>query len=289
MRLPDFLIIGAAKSGTTTLYKYLSRHPQIYMSLVKEPQFFAVDDKYVQGLEWYGSLFSEALPHQICGEASTDYTKYPRYPETAARIAQTIPNVKMIYLMRHPVDRAYSYYVHLNRNSKIEETFEEHLSRTSFCFDGSNYMMQIKQYLSFFSRESFLFLLMEELINYPRITLDKVCVFLGIDNNIELSQEENIIANSYQNFFRDTIRGKITTPLKEIPGVAQIANLLPQKGRDWIYKNILKNSFYGQQIQKQHQPLLMKPETRQMLIEKFLPLNNELAQFLDQDLSHWNK
>ncbi|NER32103.1 MAG: sulfotransferase domain-containing protein, partial [Symploca sp. SIO1C4] len=78
MRLPDFLIIGAAKSGTTTLYKYLCRHPQICMSNPKEPDFFAIDHIYDQGIDWYSSLFSEARLKQVCGEASTTYTRLPK-------------------------------------------------------------------------------------------------------------------------------------------------------------------------------------------------------------------
>lgn len=297
MRLPDFLIIGAAKSATTTLYTYLSQHPQIYMSPIKEPQFFAIDEIYSKGLEYYASLFSGALPHQICGEASTNYTKYPQYPKTTSRIAETIPKIKMIYIMRHPVERAYSYYVHLNRNLKFQETFEEQINRTSVCLDGSNYMMQIEQYLPFFPKKSFLFLLMDDLINFPQKTLAKVCSFLGINENPDffksLEGKSSIHANSADVFFQDTIRGKITQPLKKINLLVKVAYLLPQAARDFFYETILKNSLYGQSMQNtfqnQYSPYPMKPETRKILIDKFRPLNQKLETFIERDLSHWNQ
>ena len=89
MRLPNFFIIGAAKSATTTLYKYLASHPQIHMSVEKEPNFFGADIKYQRGLTWYSELFSEAEVGQICGEASTDYSKFPEYPNVYSKRLKT--------------------------------------------------------------------------------------------------------------------------------------------------------------------------------------------------------
>jgi len=286
MRLPDFLIIGAAKSGTTTLYKYLDKHPQVFFSAIKEPQFLALDEKYAKGIEWYASLFSLAQPKQVCGEASTDYTKFPLYHQTASRMAQVLPYVKMIYIMRHPVERAYSHYVHLARGKKVTETFEEHIQRTSVCLDTSNYILQIENYLQFFPKESFLFLLMEDLIDQPEQTLDKICHFINVGNEINLTTKTPVVANSRNKHFEDTIRAKITAPLRSIPGVATAATLLPQSWRDWTYEQ-LKKSFYGEQIRQQYMPPPMRSDTRQMLLEKFSSCNQKLAKFLDRDLSHW--
>lgn len=289
MRLPDFLIIGAAKSGTTTLYQYLTKHPQIYLSPIKEPQFFAVDEVYAQGMDWYSSLFLEAQPGQVCCEASTDYTKLPRYPETAARIAKALPNIKMIYVMRHPVERAYSYYVHLARGEKIQETFAENLQRTSIALDASFYMQQIEHYLQFFPRESFLFLLMEDIIYQPEQTLQQVCNFIGIDDSINLFQlhQQEVTANSGKNYFEDTIRAKITAPLRSLPGVEKVKDVIPQPWRDTAYK-LLQKSAYGQSVKQQYKAPPMAIETRQMLLEQFDQPNQELAKFLNRDLSKWS-
>jgi len=191
MRLPNFIIIGASKAGTTTLYKYLCLHPQVYMCTPKEPEFFASenDKNYTKGIDWYASLFSKAELHQVCGEASGRYTHYPHFPEASERIAQILPRVKLIYIMRHPVERAYSHYaqhIKYNQNIKhqfeVKETFEENIARDSYVLDASNYMQQIEQYLKFYSKEQFLFLLMEDLIEQPADTLRQICSFIGVNN-----------------------------------------------------------------------------------------------------------
>lgn len=287
LRLADFLIIGAAKSGTTTLFQYLKRHPQVCLSSIKEPNFFGMDENYAKGVEWYSSMFSSAQPYQICGEASTDYAKFPKFPATAQRIAHTIPHVKLIYVMRNPVDRAYAYYRHLGRKFKVCETFEEHIARTQICLESSNYMMQIEHYLHFFPKESFLFLLMEDTIERPEETLSKICRFIGVDD-IDLVQGNSVQANDSAKFFQDTLRGRITAPLRSIPALAQIAKIVPQSWRDSVYA-MLKRSSYAKSVAQEYQAPPMLPETRQMLLEHFREPNQRLAEFLNCDLSHWDR
>jgi hypothetical protein len=287
MRLPNFLIIGAAKSGTTTLYEYLNRHPQIYLSPIKEPQFFAVDSQYERGIEWYYSLFNSASPNQICGEASTDYTKLPLYPKTAERIAHHLPNVKMIYIMRHPVERVYSHYQHLQRGHKIELTFKDYIQQNSVCIDTSYYIKQINYYLNIFPQESFLFLLMEDLIHNPEPTLRNICKFLEIDEQVSLISEEKVTANNSKKHFKDTIRRRITYPIRALPFVETFKDTLPQQWRDFAY-NLLQNSFYGHQVKQQYLVPQMNNETRRWLLDKFQISNQELSEFLGRDLSSWS-
>lgn len=307
MRLPNFLIIGSSKSGTTTLYKYLCSHPQIFMSNPKEPQFFAMDERYEKGLEWYARLFEDASSSQVCGEASGRYTDFPKYPQAAARIAKHLPNVKLIYIMRHPVDRAYSHYVQTIKwnqkvatkpnlseyrttatTAKITETFEENITHDSRYLDISNYMLQIEQYLQFFSRESFLFLLMEDLIDNPINILKQICHFIGIDEEINLVEDDPIVANKASDHAQWFIRSRITAPLKSIPGMTRIASLLPQTVRDTAY-NTLRLLPNRHQVEKDYLPQPMLPETRQMLLEKFREPNQKLESFLQRDLSHWQQ
>lgn len=307
MRLPDFLIIGSSKSGTTTLYKYLCCHPQVYMSNPKEPQFFAMDDLYEKGLESYSNLFKNANSSQVCGEASGRYADFPKYPEAAARIAKHLPNIKLIYIMRHPVDRAYSHYVqtikwnqkvatnpHLSKyrttetQAKVTETFEENIARDSRYLDISNYMLQIEQYLQFFSRESFLFLLMEDLINNPADVLKQICCFIGVDEKINLFEDAPIIANRGSDHAKWFIRSRITAPLKSIPGMTKIASLLPQTVRDTAY-NTLRLLPNRHQVEKDYLPQPMLPKTRQILLDRFREPNQKLESFLQCDLSHWQR
>ncbi|MEA5509908.1 sulfotransferase domain-containing protein [Crocosphaera sp. UHCC 0190] len=297
MRLPDFIIIGSAKSATNTLYEYLFRHPQIYMSKPKEPEFFARDNKYDQGLECYASLFQEMQSHQIAGEASTIYTRYPQFPNCAERIAKNLPNVKLIYIMRDPIARAYSHYqqeIKGQQNKKIQlkilETFEEKIYRDSMVLDSSNYMLQIEQYLPLFPRESFLFIIMDDFLNNIASTLAEVCRFLEVDDKVDLMQEnEPIAANEAKTHAKWFLRSRMTEPLKRIPGVKNLATLFPQKIRDQVYENFIVNLPYKQKMEKEYLPQPMLPETRQKLLEYFREPNQRLSEFLARDLSHWNQ
>ncbi|MEO1669812.1 MAG: sulfotransferase domain-containing protein, partial [Cyanobacteria bacterium J06631_2] len=242
MRLPNFIIIGAAKSGTTTLYQYLDRHPQIFMSNPKEPNFFASDRNYARGIDWYAELFQTAKADQIVGEASTPYTHQLHLPDVPQRIFQTVPDVKLIYIMRHPVDRAYSQYlqqikIFQSRNYKadlegfkIPETFEELLARGNQTIEAADYMEQIdvlaasnyqeiiNRYLQFFHRDSCLFLLFKDLIHEPAKIVDQICDFLEIDRATELMQQTQIKANVSAQHKEWYLRSRLTAPLKEVPG-----------------------------------------------------------------------
>src|SRR5215831_9979567 len=111
-RLPDFLVIGAMKCATTTLHEQLARQPGIFMSRPKEPNFFSDDEILARGWGWYASLFWPAGEADLRGESSTHYTKLPTYPRTVERMARHLPRLKLVYVMRHPIDRLISQYVH---------------------------------------------------------------------------------------------------------------------------------------------------------------------------------
>ena len=292
MRLPDFLIIGAAKAGTTTLYDYLCQHPQIYMTSIKEPCFFSDNDIYAKGLDWYSSLFNQAASGQVCGEASTRYTRYRQYPEAATRIAQTLPNVKFIYIMRHPIERTYSHHVHEIRTgqNKPRTTFEEGIKYHSYMLDVSNYIQQIEQYLKIFPKDSFLFLLMEDLIQKPSDTLREIFKFLEVDETIDLVDRRSVAKNQARDHAEGFVRSKMTAPLKKIPAFSHAVGLLPQEWRDFAYQVLKALPYYGKWGKNQsYLPPPMLPETRQMLIEKFREPNQKLAELLNRDLSHWSK
>jgi hypothetical protein len=291
---PDFIIIGAAKSGTTTLYQYLCRHPNIYMCTPKEPDFFSVDAHYAKGIDWYYSLFDDAKPTQICGEASTTYSRWHQHPHPVERIYQALPQVKLIYIMRHPIERAYSFYIHRYKGSlhkpehAVLKTFEDTIEQQSEFIESSYYFAQIEQYLSFFPKESFLFLLMEDLISKPAATLEKILTFINADTQIDLTAEEKIVANQADDYPEWFVKKQLLNPLKTIPGVELLASLLPDQAKNNLYQ-MIKKAKYKDWKTSQFTPPPMLPETRTMLIEHFREPNLKLAQFLDRDLSHWNQ
>src|SRR4051812_42429120 len=107
LRAPDFLIVGAAKAGTTSLAAYLAEHPDVFMARRKELHFFGREKEYRRGWEWYCSHFEGAGDARAVGEATPDYMWRERAVE---RIAQDLPKARIIATLRHPVDRAYSHY-----------------------------------------------------------------------------------------------------------------------------------------------------------------------------------
>ena len=121
---PDYIIIGAQKGGTTSLHRYLTRHPDVGVSLRKEIHFFS--SSYDQGLDWYLAHFPEPGEFAVVGEASTSYLSDPEVPE---RVRRAVPNVKLIALLRNPVDRAYSQY-QMNVRKGVETlSFEEAIAQ----------------------------------------------------------------------------------------------------------------------------------------------------------------
>ncbi len=186
--LPNFIVIGAAKSGTTTLYNYLDSHPCIAMSAIKEPCFFDHNVSWEKGWDWYRKLFAHAQQFQICGEASTNYTRFPQVTGVPEKIANYMPDIKLIYIIRDPVERAYSHYVHrhvkeLFPGKPFRQGFEEFVANDPMCIDSSDYLMQIKQYLRYFSKEQLLVIRFDDLVKSAETVLTQVFLFLSVDPN----------------------------------------------------------------------------------------------------------
>jgi hypothetical protein len=294
-RIPDFIIIGAAKAGSTSLYRYLTRHPKIFMSVPKEPNYFARDERFGLGEAWYLSLFQSARSDQLCGEASTNYSNWPLYSDTVARMAELAPGAKLIYLMRHPVDRAYSHYIQLIQNIrtddpdyKFERTFEEHIETDDSVIQSSNYMLQINQYLARYRRDQMLFLLFDDFIPDPQSSLIQVATFLGIDPSFDFMDAGSVKENINKDKEAWLVRSRLTAPLKALPGGQFIADHLPLSVRDRIY-SWLRQLPRRKLIEADYIPPKMKPETRARLLEYFKQPNAQLSEFLNRDLGMWER
>jgi hypothetical protein len=178
-RLPDFFIIGAMKCATTTLHKQLARQPGISMSRLKEPNFFSDDAIYARGFDWYRSLFQWASDDDLCGESSTHYTKLPAYRHTVERLARAISRPKLIYVMRHPVDRLVSQYVHELTTGRITVGLEDAVELHPELIDYGRYSMQLAPYIEAFGRESVLPVGFGRLVWHSQDELERICRFLG--------------------------------------------------------------------------------------------------------------
>src|SRR5438309_2284856 len=108
--LPNLIVIGAARCGTTSLHKYLAAHPEIAMSREKELSFFVEEKNWSRGLGWYAAQFGAQAP--VRGESSPAYSAFPLYRGVPERMARTVPDAKLVYLVRDPIARIASHYTH---------------------------------------------------------------------------------------------------------------------------------------------------------------------------------
>lgn len=289
-RLPEFMIIGAMKAGTTTLYEYLLRHREIFMCPNKEPMFFSREPVYARGLEWYRSLFSGASDDQRCGEASTCYSRWPHYDDVPARIAQVVPDVKLIYLMRHPVERAYSHYGHLVFEG-VNQSFEQALESEPQITDTSLYMRQINRFLTHFDRQQLLLLTFDDLKGDTVGVLEQVQRFLEV-RPADLLADGPIMANPAGGVPARRRISDVLRSLRGMPGILHLADAVGSTGRSSVYRrllNLISGSFIARHLARRHRsrisPLL--PETRRRLLETFAPATRELERFMERRLDEW--
>lgn len=190
--LPNLLIIGAQKCGTTSLHRYLKLHPEVSMSVPKELNFFIVPDEelfpvgnWSRGLDWYRSHFTQRTP--VRGETSPNYTVYPFTEGVAERAASVVPAAKIIYMVRDPIDRIVSHYLHRFGQGEERRSLNDALADIDGAGPGmtlvyrSMYFMQIERWTRCFPDSSVLVLAQEDLQAERADTLVRVFRFLGVD------------------------------------------------------------------------------------------------------------
>lgn len=182
--LPNFIIVGAEKAGTTSLWSMLSAHPDIFMCQPKEPKFFS--HHWDKGIGWYESLFAEADMQSAIGEASPSYTLHTAnsdWGNIPQRIQQSLGDIKYIYIVRHPVDRLLSHYRQARFHHWIsgETTFDQALVALPRLQDGSRYFYQLERYLPYTSPDQWHILSLEELQQNAGKTSEGLCRFLDVE------------------------------------------------------------------------------------------------------------
>lgn len=176
--LPHFIIIGAMKCGTTTLYRHLDQHPDVDMSRDKETDFFVAEKNWTKGLEWYRNQFT--AEDKLRGEASPNYTKMRDFPGVPARIAATCPDVRLIYILRDPVVRAESQYRHSVIIGDLPaEGLKPGGHEYNHIRDTSCYAQQLEAYLEHFPAAALLVLDFDDLVRDPQAVMDQVHAHIG--------------------------------------------------------------------------------------------------------------
>lgn len=179
LRLPDFIIIGAMKSATSSLYQQLVAQPGIFMCTPKEPNFFSDTEQYAKGLAWYTGLFADAPEGNLLGEASTHYTKLPTHPQAIERLRENLPNARFVYMMRQPLDRLISHFMHEWSTGVYQCGLEEAVDKYPELIDYGRYAMQLEPYFEVFGREAVLPVFFDRLVREPQAELERICRFIG--------------------------------------------------------------------------------------------------------------
>ena len=286
----DFIGIGVAKSGSTWLADCLRAHPQIFVSRIKEIQYFHKVRPYSNGLRninydrslsWYHNHFKKRLPDQLCGEISPDYF-------TAANVAVDIyaynPDIKLILVFRNPVDQIYSHYHYLSQIGLIHSpNFEEALSTYPDLLAECYYTKHLQRYLDCFDEKNIGIWLYDDLVEDREAFFLSVLNFLGVSHVIpEIFNTKSNVAKKAHfplfNFYLDQVR--VFLHKKKLLGVIKFLRISGISGIvEWIrdklnQKEILKKS-------------PMNPATRKKLMELLEKDIIQLAKLINRDLSNW--
>lgn len=188
-RLPDFIVIGAMKCATSTLHTQLAANG-CFMSEPKEPCYFSDDHVFERGPAWYRKLFEAARAEQIVGESSTHYTKLPTYPKTVGRMREMLPNVRLVYVMRDPLDRIVSQYIHEWTERQLDCSLADAIRCIPRLVDYSRYAMQLRPYLDAFGQDRVVVVFFERLRSHPQEQLERVAKFVGVSGPVQWQNGE---------------------------------------------------------------------------------------------------
>jgi hypothetical protein len=177
--LPTLIVIGAQKSGTSAMHAYLGSHPEMSMSSPKELDFFIAERNWGRGLDWYRGHFDGSRPAR--GESSPNYTAYPIWKDVPERMATVIPDARFVYLVRDPLERMASHWIHNWALRREMRSPADAIRDDPIYLARSRYMFQLDRYLALFSRDRILVVEQRELRRNRSVTLQRVCRFLGVD------------------------------------------------------------------------------------------------------------
>lgn len=280
MRLPDFIVPGVMKSGTTSLHFYLCQHPDIWMPQGKwqETHFFDYDENYNQGLDWYKDRLKGWTSEKLLGQTCPNYLGNAK---AITRMEELLPSVKFIIVMRNPVDRAFSHYWHEVKKNREKESFEqalileeERISKNEIWWRYYCYRLRGKYYehvldlIKTFPNSDIHFVVYENLRVNPLLEINKCFQFLGLQPLTQLKFE---------------IHNKTV-----IPRSFFVKKLINSPKLDWLplVSNLRSLEFQHNRI---HQYGKMNDATRNELLTYYRDSNKQLSDLIGVDLSIWEK
>jgi len=231
--VPNLIVIGAQKCGTSSLHNYLAAHPQISMSRVKEINFFNDETRWSYGPEWYARHFE---PGEIRGESSPAYTFLPESQGTAERMHQVVPDARLIYMVRDPVERIRSNYVHMRALEEEDRPFEEAATDPDGIYvNHTRYASQLRPFIELFGRERLLIASQERLLTHRAETMRRIFAFLGVEETFVSPEFERIWGKSEG-------KGKVYSVLARTAGPLQRRGLFPTfpRGVRWRLQKAIR-------------------------------------------------
>jgi hypothetical protein len=294
--LPNFFIVGAAKAGTTSLANYLAQHPDIYIPEVKEPKYFsysdnifphngpgdaAADSKVVGDFDHYCGLFEPGAETLARGEASVDYLVFENVPR---RIFDSVPDATIFIILRNPVDRAFSAYMHMVRDGRETLSFEEAINaerdrrHTNWEFfwrytEIGFYSEQLKRYLQVFGKDHVFVFFYDDFASDPINFCKTFFAILNVDTSFrpDVSEKHNVSGRPQVKVMHTFLNRK---------------NVLKSFLKPFFSRNTRKyvqNKMTGFNLRKE----AMKEETRKMLLSLYSDDILELEAILGRGLGHW--
>ncbi len=261
-----FLMAGCQRCGSTWVDAALREHPEIFLPTQKQSYFF--DENYDKGIDWYLKIFEEAKESDLAvGEISTGYC----LPHAVVLMAKHLPHIKIIFAMRHPVERAYSNY-QVRKAVNNWSSFEAALEQEPDLYDRGRYIEQIESILEHYPREQLHCVLYDDLKQNDRKYLHSILNFLGVDSTFESSQI-GLLRNA-------SMFPRLRKMLHSI-GLKPIVTMLSKSGLGNAVRRYNKKN-------RKPSSSTMNPKTRAKLASYYKPYNDRLAEFLGRDLQHWN-
>lgn len=290
MRL-DFCIIGAMKAATTTLASLLAAHPGVVMADPKEPGFFSRDERFARGLDWYRGHFHER-EGVLVGEASTCYSRRVPFPAAAERLAAFAPGAKLIYVLRHPVDRAVAHYVHEMRLRKRDGLpligFDALCERDPAVLSASEYEQEIEHLRGSFSREQVMLLRFEDLVGEQERILGEVQAWLGLDAAASEAAWANRAADQVRRHEVDRRLSELVSTRTARAVRAVLPASLRSACRDWLKRSIAASDGVRAGAEAFEAGLdRPKGERRRALVDRYAGTVSAIESMTGWDLGAW--
>jgi len=230
---PDYIVLGAMKCGTSTLAVQLGAQDGVFMTEPKEPCYFSDDDVFARGPGWYAGLYAEAAPGDIKGEASTHYTKRPDLPDTVARMKAALPKVRLVYMIRDPMARIVSHYIHEWSQGVLSRPLDVEIADHKPLVDYGLYGWQVASYVEAYGAGAILLTSLERMKADPDGELARVAAHIGHDGPVawvEDNEAENVSSERSRKLPLHglVVDNPVATALRR--------NLVPKSFRTWVRK-----------------------------------------------------